>query len=171
MFVCVFYTLHTHIQICKYKQGGPLSSAGLPVGMSSQSQSLAGQGQEGGHHQQLYQHGEARVHDDVIPLQRRDHVHRNEDDVIMHCLVEARYVLCMFLSIYLSTYISIYLYTYLCNVLYIHPMQGIDEESQLILTPSQLECLVDCVLKEAAAACVGVKELTDSRSLEKELEV
>jgi len=50
-------------------------------------------------------------------------------------------------------------------------MQGIDEESQLILTPSQLECLVDCILKEAAATCVGMKGLTDSSSLEKGLEV
>ena len=44
-------------------------------------------------------------------------------------------------------------------------LQGIDEESQLILTPSQLECLVDCILKEAAAACVGM-ELTGSSGSE-----
>ena len=100
---------------------------------------------------------------------------RNEDDVIVHWLVVVMYYVCVpistYLYIYISTYLYIYLPTYLCIGLFIHPMQGIDEESQLILTPSQLECLVDCVLKEAAAACVGVKGLTDSRSLEKELEV
>ena len=67
--------------------------------------------------------------------------------------------------VYLDLYVSIFVSTS------IRPMQGIDEESQLILTSSQLECLVDCILKEAAATCVGMKGLTDSSSLEKGLEV
>lgn len=71
----------------------------------------------------------------------------------------------VYLPLHVSVFVSIYLSTS------IHPMQGIDEESQLILTPSQLECLVDCILKEAAATCVGTKGLTDSSSLEKGLEV
>ena len=45
----------------------------------------------------------------------------------------------------------------LCVYLY---FQGIDEESHLNLTPSQLECLVNCILNEAAQ-CVGVKRSTE----------
>ena len=44
------------------------------------------------------------------------------------------------------------LYTILFRV-FLFP-KGIDEESRLNLTLSQLECLVNCILKEAAQ-CIG----------------
>ena len=82
-------------------------------------------------------------------------------------------VFCLSVSINVSV-CFVCLSVCLCSAVCLHCMllslQGIDKESQLILTPSQLECLVDCILKEAAAACVGI-ELTGSSGSEKETEV
>ena len=70
---------------------------------------------------------------------------------------------------------SLVLYAYMCvrklgssfnvnkNACYFS--QGIDEESQLNLTPLQLRCLVDCILNEAALY-VGTKQLKEATKLE-----
>ena len=43
---------------------------------------------------------------------------------------------------------------------YFHTLQGINKDCHLILTPSQLECLVGYILKEAAGHIADIKGLT-----------